>query len=170
MRFLYFFLLSTLVAFPVMADPYALVDDQDQIVKTADSARVDLTAGVETGYSWRPIVNAVVDNSTPGNNYIHHSDPVVAVTPTEVTRTVTISDMTAQEIDDIKGARADRVTNTEIGKLLEVVFETMYDLDARVRVLEGQPARNLGQFKTYAVGLDNFTTQQFRDWAKDYVE
>jgi len=72
----------------------------------------------------------------------------IVTTETEITRTFTKRNKTAQELSDEKTDKA--------GNLSEVVLLALYNLDARVRKLEVRPAITVEKFKT--TELENLFT------------
>lgn len=143
---------------------YALVDDGDQIVREVDETRIDLTAGVRDGYSWRPIDLVTIDNSTQPPEWTKRAT-VTAVEPARVLRTTTIEDMTQAEIDVKAAALASDVSEQDIGKAFLGYMRVMYGLAQQIN-----PAVTPTQFRTFVdaeAAANDIPGAAFRDWLAD---
>lgn len=87
----------------------------------------------------------------------HKTGPVITLDHTPGaethTETWTVTDKTAQEIDDEKTARATELSATTDMKMARLVFATLFDIVNQHRVAHGQAALTQNQFATYLDGL-----------------
>ena len=99
---------------------------------------------------WVPFVTVTNDTST-GTVPVKRRSEVV-VTPTEVTQTLYIEDLTPSEVDS---RDTTVVQNTfAVGTQERALAETLFEVTNWVRVLQGNP---------------EFTAQQFKDYLKSKI-
>ena len=133
---------------------YALIDPNEQIIEEKDEKRLDLSAGVRDGYSWRIIVNQVNDLSTPGNTDIKSSSAEF-IEPAQVRRVRTVVDRTTQELEAEKDAIVDSLDTASrdlqyaslilTKDIISVLFAAVNEL----RVADGAAPLTIGQFATF---------------------
>ena len=90
---------------------------------------------------WRPIVVAGDGNYDPLTH--KRTGPITTIEETQVVDSYSIIPLTAQEISDAKDAAVNGINGTPYAPLLRILF----NLNNRVRVLEGQAALTVPQFK-----------------------
>lgn len=95
---------------------YALVNDKGAVVRYADSARTDITAGVEKDFSWKPVVEA---SSGPTVGDVIIESVVTSVVGDNVVQTSVYRELTAKEI---KGRKSQEISNKIEGVVSEAFF------------------------------------------------
>lgn len=134
---------------------YALVNDSDQVVDTKNDSRIDLNAGTRTGWRWLPVNNIINDISTGPDTVMESA--VEAVLASEVTRTRTKRDMTAQEISDRDDAQIAGMDNVQNAVIFEIV--------KRVRVLQQEAGITNTQMNAL-MAADGFTKAKLAAFIK----
>lgn len=133
---------------------YALINPSDEIVRTQEESRLDLSAGVRAGYRWVP-VNDITNDTSTGDDIV--KEPVVqTIFADRVERVTTIRDMTAQELDDLDTANADRQFEM-LHAFARVVLDQVNALNARMN--DANVAAGLGN-------VNAFTVQQMKNAIK----
>lgn len=90
---------------------------------------------------WRPVVVIGDDAFDPLTQ--KKTGPVTTIEANQVVDTYSVVALTAQEISDRKDAAVSSIN----GAGFMPVFKAMFNLNNRVRALEGQPALTVSQFK-----------------------
>jgi hypothetical protein len=120
---------------------YALVDPQDAINRFATN--IDPSVGTKSGWRWlsapsvsRPAYDPLTQKVT---------GPTYTVGASEVTESYSVVSLTAQEISDAKDAAvAGAIGDTN---LYPVLFNGLFNMNNRIRTLEGQGVLTKAQFK-----------------------
>jgi hypothetical protein len=145
---------------------YALIGPGNVIVRIQDDRRLDLTAGVRAGYSWRIVENVTNNTSTLPPRYTKTAT-VQTIEPTRVLRTTTVSDMTPAEQNAVVAAEADGTAGDNAGKALLSVFRTLFALARQVN-----PNITPLQFKTFvdnATGSTTIPETAFKAWLAELL-
>lgn len=90
------------------------------------------------GLTWLPAPVVPVPSYDPETHVLE--GPTYIIGPTEVTEQWTVREKTAQEIDDAKTAR--------VNEYDRLGFEIAFDMENRVRVLEGRASVTRAQYRT----------------------
>jgi hypothetical protein len=146
---------------------YALIDDAGAIVRVRDEARIDLTAGMRDGYSWRVVENVTVDNSTLPAQFTKRAT-VETIEANRVLRTTTVLDMTQAEIDAVKAAVVDGFAAENAGKALLSVYRVLYGMARQIN-----PSVTPQQFRTFvnnATAADDIPAAAFKAWLAGQFE
>lgn len=86
---------------------------------------------------WRPIV--IVGNDNFDQRTQKRTGPVITIEPSRVVETYTVSPLTAQEISDQKDIRLSDIDALQ--------FAVSFDIENRVRALEGKAAVTAAQYR-----------------------
>lgn len=114
---------------------YALVNPQDAVDRLATN--VDPAVATKTGWRWLPCPDVARPPFDPATEVVE--GPAYTVGASAVTEVWTKRPMTAQEIDARKEARLDAEDRLH--------FEVHFDLENRVRALEGKAAITRAQYR-----------------------
>jgi hypothetical protein len=120
---------------------YALVDPQDAINRFATN--VDPSVQTKSGWRWllapmvaRPAYDPLTQKVT---------GPTYTVGASEVTEAYGVASLTAQEISDFKDAAV--TSALEDTQLYPVLFNGLFNMNNRIRALEGQGSLTKAQYK-----------------------
>ena len=120
---------------------YALIDPQDAINRFA--ANVD--PGVQTKGGWRWLLAPVVARPAYDPATEKVTGPTYTVGETEVTEAYSVTSLTAQEISDAKDAAVTGAMGDT--QLYPVLFNGLFNMNNRIRTLEGLGTLTKAQFK-----------------------
>ena len=124
---------------------YALVDPADAIVSELDERFVDPSVSTKDGYRWL-IVEVVREDTTTQSEWVVTDPPVIEVLADRVRKTITTRDMTSAEIDTVK-------TNIVMASVDELQFRHLFNLENRVRTLEGKSTITKEQYRNALKGM-----------------
>jgi hypothetical protein len=117
----------------------ALVSPGGTVIRVADNA--DPSAQTKSGYVWKLCQAGVVPSFDPTAEII--TGPTFTVNANDVTEAWGKRNLTAQEISDRKDAAVSSINGGGFAPVLKILF----NINNRVRVLEGQSALTMAQFK-----------------------
>lgn len=115
---------------------YALINPQDQIDRFATN--VDPGVDTKPGWRWLPCPPVAPPANDPATETV--DGPAYAVAADGVTEIWAKRALTAAELDARKEARLDATDRLQ--------FEVLFNLENRVRVLEGRAAVTRAQYRT----------------------
>lgn len=119
---------------------YALIRPDNSIDRLATN--VEPNVQTKTGWRWLSCPDVAPPAFDPASQV--REGPTFSVGASIVTESYNVRAMNAQELSDAKDAAVNGINGTAFSPLLRVLF----NLNNRVRALEGQPALTIPQFKT----------------------
>jgi len=122
---------------------YALVGPTNLIERLAEDGKGGIDPAVKTRVGWRWLPCPVVTPPSYDPAAQVREGPTFTVGASSVTESYTVRAMTAQELSDAKDRAVEGINGVPFSPLLRVLF----NLNNRVRALEGQSALTVAQFR-----------------------